>query len=653
MRRLLAAFAVLLVASCGSGGGQPNGPVVNSPGSGPTQPPTQLVGVKVTVTVPATKKASRFRRDYISVNTQSLVIELSSVNGEGVTGVNPTTINTVAGARGCTQQQTGLVCSATASGSPGQDVFSVTTYAGTNSTGPVLSVGTVSAEIHSGSGIFISNTLSLALDGVIAGVKLELSPDKAKRGKAVNAAVALSAFDATGAQIVGPSDFEAPIALEIQGDTGNAFTLQAGKQLGQSLSIVKPTSNITLRYDGNRNASSVTLQATVDGPGSIGASDDFTLRGKQKSPPPGTIYALNLGSKSGEGATVTEYAGTASGNTAPERTLQLSSKLYARSIAVDADNNLYVGYLDNSLGYDPATGKPDTGNEIAIYASGASGNAPPTAVITSDSSTQTALFPLFTSFDPSGDLVTYGATAIDSIGGDDAVLTYASGASGPAVPAQAWAFAPPVLYYAGPTGLALDSAGNFYVNGALHSELGPTYGLFAVPASDNGNDSVYPSRTIPWNATTELTPGQTTNVVLDSAGEIFIANTVVSGSGSSLSCQARANVYSAGDGGGSTPQSPLRVLTFNGVSSTGYQCVSSRNALQPFFPTIALYGTTLFAADDFANAIDEFPANGSGTLKPSVSIAGSSTQLDAPIALAITSVSGEAKAQPARPLDAL
>ena len=44
---------------------------------------------------------------------------------------------------GCKQQDTERVCTATTKGSPGTDVFSVTTYDGTNATGDVLSVGTV------------------------------------------------------------------------------------------------------------------------------------------------------------------------------------------------------------------------------------------------------------------------------------------------------------------------------------------------------------------------------------------------------------------------------------------------------------------------------------------------------------------------------
>jgi hypothetical protein len=640
------AAAGSLIAACG-GGTMPNGPVVNDPGSGTTPPPTQLVNVKVTVTVPS-RNTQRVRPGYVSVNTQSLVIQLASVNGSGVTGVNPTTINTVSRARGCKAVAGQTVCTATTTGSPGEDVFSVTTYADTNANGAVLSVGSVQAKVRSGDGLQISNKLSLTLDSVIASLQLSVTPAYTKRGKPATAAVALNAFDASGAQIVGPSEYTAPIALAIDGDGNDSFALHSGGKSGSSLNFVKPTSGITLSYDGNGQASSITLAATVDGP-SIGASTNFALHGKQPPPPVGTIYALNLGANDGQGATVTEYSGKASGNSAPETTLQLDSKLYARSIAVDASGQLYVGYYASSSGASSSNGTPDSGNEIAIYAKGASGNVQPTAVITADTSksAQTTIFPAFMTFDGSGDLVTYGATTVDGNAGNDAVLIYQPGANGATAPKDGWSFSAPKLNYPGPTGLGLDAGGNFYVAGAMYTSLGPDYGTFVAPASDYDNPNVNPSRTIPWNTESDLNPTYTTDVALATSGEIFMGNTtLVTGSGSYPSCQGRTNVFASGTGGSSTK--PLRILTFTEVFTKNLQCLSPSNPLVPFFPSIALYGTTLFVADDFNNAIDVYPANASGTIKASLQITGAATQLNAPVALVITSVSGQAKARPAQ-----
>jgi hypothetical protein len=640
-------WIALAVAACSGGGGLPYGPVVNSGGGG-GKPPTNLVPVKVTVVVPS-RATGGTRPEYVSVNTRSLVIELSSVNGDGVTGVNPTTINTAARAHDCKAQARQIVCSAAASGSPGQDVFAVTTYDAVGANGALLSVGTVQAKISRSSNIRISNRVPLTLSGVIAAVKVSIAPDRAKRGKPQTSTVSLAAFDASGAQIVGPSDFSAPVGLAIQGDSSHAFALHVAGKAGSSLSLLRPTAGISLHYDGNAQASSISLAATVSS-GSIGASAPFVLYGKSPPPPLGTIYALNVGTKDGQAAWVTEYKGTSKGNAAPERTLSLDPTLYARTIAVDSKGNLYVGYLDNSLGYNIETGAPDTGNEIAIYAPGASGNAKPTALLTADSKTSTALFPTFIEFDPSGRLVTFGATTVDANTGN-AVLTYPAGSSGPASPQYGFDFTPPINYAHGvPVGLAIDPANNFYVNVGLYSILGDQYGLYVAPASDIGDPQTVPSRTIPWDSTTELQPGFTTNVGLDRSGEIYIGESTQEGSGTKTACQARVNVYAAGAGGGETDVKPLRVLTLGSVSARGAVCSSP---LLAYYPMTALDQSSLFVADVFNNAIDEFAAGGNGPVTPSLRIVGSATQLSAPVALLVSSISGPAKAGSAKAFDPL
>jgi hypothetical protein len=638
--RFVAASIAMLVLSAGCGGSPntPNGPYVGSPGD-PGPPATKLVDVKVTVTIPAA--SGKLRPNYLSYNTKSLAVQLVSDDGNGVTGVNASIINTLPKSRDCKSQAQGIVCTATAKGSPGSDVFAVTSYAGPGATGAVLSVGTVAAKIAgNGGNIGVSNRIPLTLEGVIASLRLSLDPNKAKRGERTTATVTLDAYDASGAEIVGPSDYLDPIVLAIQGDANKSFLLHDGDRSAQSLTIRKPSSGITLTYDGNKQASPITVVASVPADGGSSESAGFDLTGKQPPPPVGTVYALNLGSNEGVSATVTEYSGKAKGNAAPERTLNLSSTLYARTIAVDSSGNLYVGYLDNQYGYSFETGDPDPTNEIAIYAPNASGNDQPTAVLVENKKTSTTLFPIFIAFDPSGRLVTYGATSVDNNAGD-AVLTYAAGSTNDAVPVYGWDFGSPTLRYSGPTGLAVDSSNNFYVNGALHTSLGPSDGLFVNPASQIGDPTGTPSRTILWSDA-ELTPGLTFNVALNQSGEIFIGNAISEGSGSSATCQGRANVYAAGASGGS--DTPIRKLTFSGVSTTN--CQASKGPLLGFFPSIQLYGTTLFVADDYNNTVDAFPSDANGTVKPSLQIAGSATQLDAPIALVITSVSGGAKARP-------
>ncbi|HLY03655.1 MAG TPA: hypothetical protein VKR56_14310 [Candidatus Cybelea sp.] len=641
---IAAAFAAGLIASCGGSPNTPNGPYVGSPGD-PGGPGTHLVDVKVTVTVPA--RGSGLRPDYLSYNTQSLAIQLVSVNGDGVNGVNPTIMNTLPKSRDCKTQGKGTVCTSTAKGSPGSDVFSIIAYSGVGAAGDVLSVGTVAAKIAgNGSGIGISDQIPLTLDGVIASLKLSLIPDKAKRGEKTTARVSLRAYDASGAEIVGPSHYLEPISLQIEGDASKSFRLHSGPRSGRSLTIAKPTSEIALTYDGNDQASPVTVQAGVSGVSGATKSAGFNLTGKAPPPPVGTIYALNFGSKSGEAATVTEYDGKANGNAAPERTLSLDSKLYAVSLAVDSSGNIYVGYFDSANG--ATFGAPDSGNEIAVYAPGASGNDQPQYVLTADTaSTSTAIYPIFLAFDPKGRLVTYGSTTVDGNTGDS-VLTYAAGSKNATPPECAFSFQNPGLYYPGPSGLTVDSAGNVYLNGTFKNGFGSVYGMYVAAAADVCKASIQPARYLPWDNITGLDAGRTTGVALDTSAEPFIGYFVENGSGSGATCQAAANVYAAGAKGGETDKKPLRTLTLDGVLTQGKDCTNTFSPLRFYYPSIAMYaGATLFVADAFNNAISAYTASADGNLKPMLQIAGSATQLDAPVALAITKASGLAKAAPA------
>jgi len=193
---IAALVAIGLTSACGGSPNTPDGSFVGF-GGNPGGPPTRLVAVKVTVTVPSGTRGAK--PNYVSPNTQSLAIQLASVNGKGVTGVNPTILNTVPKARDCKPGAHGIICTATAEGSPGSDVFAATAYAGTGATGAVLSAGTVAATIGSGGGSVGISTLSLTLEGVIASLKLGLLPKNAKRGIRTTATVTLDAYDASGA----------------------------------------------------------------------------------------------------------------------------------------------------------------------------------------------------------------------------------------------------------------------------------------------------------------------------------------------------------------------------------------------------------------------------------------------------------------------
>ncbi len=87
-----AAGAVLLVLACACAGGPgtPDGPVVNSPGSG-APPPTGRVDVQLTVSVPLLRRGG-MRPNYVSPNTRSLTIGLVTVDGVPVSGIGASTV---------------------------------------------------------------------------------------------------------------------------------------------------------------------------------------------------------------------------------------------------------------------------------------------------------------------------------------------------------------------------------------------------------------------------------------------------------------------------------------------------------------------------------------------------------------------------------
>jgi hypothetical protein len=632
-RTAIAALAVVLsctLAACGGNPNTPDGSTVNSPGSSATPPP-QLIKASLTVTVPHRTLQKRGPR-YVSSKTQSVVVALASVDGTGISSGTATTLDVSLHDPGCKGTADAIVCRGSVDAASGADVFNVTTFAGPNATGPVLSAGSIASAVSGSSGTVAVSPVSIAIDGVPASLKISATPAFATVGKAGSATILLTAYDGAGAAIAGPSDYFSALSLSIQGDGPGAFQLHSGTASGSTISVVKPSQPIALLYNGNATATSISLQATVPGGGNSSANAAFTLRGTVPPPVAGEIYALNAGANGGLGATVTVYDAKAEGNAAPMRTLKLDPKRYAQSIALDAQGRLYVGYFDSPSGVNVANGSPDEGNDIAVFAAGASGAAQPAATIVADAKSGSALYPASIALDAAGELVTFGATHVDGNGGNDAALIYAAGATGAVAPAAAWGFNSPYFYFPGPQSVALDTAGNFYVAGALKSSLAPQSGVFVAPADDRSKPSVSATRVLPWDAATLLTPGQAGQIGLDATGEIYVANFSRISTGG---CQALVNAYAAGAAGGTTDTPPLRSATIASFATTTTSCEQPGNLLAQHFPAIALFGGLVFASDDFNDAIAVYSSGSAGSVTPAQRIAGSATALDAPIALAV------------------
>jgi hypothetical protein len=206
---LRAAALAALVAGCSSATGnpQPTYPL-------PTSPALQTAAVNFTVTLAGAAPASvRGRRpNYLSGGTQSVSI-LPIVPGS--TTQTPAVLNLVAGAAGCTGSGPTLACTGTVKAPVGETSFTVTTYAGQNAKGAVLSVGTFALMVKaSANAATLSNATSLALNGVPASLALAVTPQILTLGTGATLSATVTAFDAAGAIIIGPGQYTTGIALE-------------------------------------------------------------------------------------------------------------------------------------------------------------------------------------------------------------------------------------------------------------------------------------------------------------------------------------------------------------------------------------------------------------------------------------------------------
>jgi hypothetical protein len=124
-------------------------------------------------------------------------------------------IDLAAGGTGCTGSGPTLACSGTLKAPVGETSFTVTTYAGPNATGAILSVGSFTLDVKAASNnATISNATSLSIDGVPASLALTVTPAALTIGDEATVSANVTALDASGAIIIGPGQYTTAIALE-------------------------------------------------------------------------------------------------------------------------------------------------------------------------------------------------------------------------------------------------------------------------------------------------------------------------------------------------------------------------------------------------------------------------------------------------------
>ncbi len=167
---------------------------------------------------------------------------------------------------------------------------------------------------------------------------------------------------------------------------------------------------------------------------------------------------------------VSAFAAGATGDVAPAIALEGSNTTFSgcqTGIAIDAAGNTIVGDLSNLPGY--------PGGHIAIFAAGANGNVAPARVIAGTSANFHS--PTGIAVDGLGNIYVADSGLGYSYSGDVAV--FASGASGDVAPSAVIAGSATGL--STPEGVALDARGNIYV-----ANLGnATVTVYAAHASGN------------------------------------------------------------------------------------------------------------------------------------------------------------------------
>ncbi len=361
--------ALALAAACSGGGSDPGPHPSSSQGSGSGAAVNQ--SVTFTVEVPKSTGSASHRRHtkstvYISPNTQSVTIQIGAVNGLSLKQPPaPTVANVppkcIGSATGC------AVAIANVPAAVGTDTFVVSTFAGQNGTGALVSQGVVALTVSSSGGSGTIGGPTLSLGGFVSQISLTVTPDYFIRGTQSNAQVIVEAKDATGAIIVGNTKFATPIAL---GATPSPQLQVTGLPYQNGVPVLtgpQGTGIVALHYNGSLNVTVGQISAKSIAANGATISDAVTVTVATSpppsptpsgyTPPPGDVYVVN-----GEDNTVVDLGGATSPqpSATPVRlfggykivgckpALQGISSLSAAplgvsGLAVDGSGNAYLG----------------------------------------------------------------------------------------------------------------------------------------------------------------------------------------------------------------------------------------------------------------------------------------------------------------------
>ena len=238
----LSIAAALAIAGCSTGGTTPLVQSAAAPASAAMAAGTHARHGKARFEIRIPKHERRAH--YVSPNTQSLTI---AANGTALGAFNVS-----ATAKGCKTVAGSTQCMFTVGVPTGKVTFSVSTFSKTNGTGSLLSQGSVTQKVTSGQ----LSVIPLTLEGAVASIALMLGDNAPPAGIAASIPVYVTAFDATGAVIIGPGNYTAPIALTNTDATGITAL--------STTSIAAPSTKVALAYNG-RSIRSTTIGASKTG----------------------------------------------------------------------------------------------------------------------------------------------------------------------------------------------------------------------------------------------------------------------------------------------------------------------------------------------------------------------------------------------------
>jgi hypothetical protein len=252
--------------------------------------------------VGATPSSSKRAPQYVSPNSKQIRVQINSVTNNGTTtnsGSLPSWIPTdqtttlvfapTAGSN-CSVSSGTATCTIAVAAPPGTVNYTVTAEWDTGHASAPLSRKTLDIAISQGQ----NNTPTVTLLGIVATVNASLPALTADN--ATGGTVTWSALDASGAQIVGPDNFENAITLTDADATLQTKLHVNGGAASTAVTLTKPGDTVTLDYTGQAdNPFSLNASGTgITGGGSVTpAVYDVTFTGT-------TLDDANHGGLSGD-----------------------------------------------------------------------------------------------------------------------------------------------------------------------------------------------------------------------------------------------------------------------------------------------------------------------------------------------------------------